>query len=381
MTRRRTDLDLGPLALAAFAAIGAGSVNVAAAVIHHDHWQAVVALAAVAAAQLGWGGWAIERAGPRTAAVGAVVSAAACAGWMLAKTSGIGFVPGLTVVEGIQTADALAFVLSVVALGLLGRRLLARAAGPAGPRSREARSGPSKVVWKTWAAIVLAATLASLATIRGHDHGAHAAAERAAGLGAFDPSRPVDLAGVAGVDARQQAAAERLVRAVVADTPRYPTRAAAAAAGFRSIGAGAGGFELWIDGARLVAGHPLDPARPEGLVFAPASGGSALLAVAFVVATPDGPDLAPDIGGSLTLWTPLTDLCASGPASRPVFGPAADASGRCRPGLALYPAAAVLPVWVTPQPCGPFASLAAAAGATDPAGDVAACGASHVHSN
>jgi hypothetical protein len=394
---------VGRLAWAAFASVGAGSIHVAASVIHHDAWQAVVALAIVAAAQLVWGGVAIERDTRGTAAFGLVVSAVAAGGWVLAKTAGIGFVPGLEVVEGIQSADAIAFGLSVAAFAMCARHVLATPSSnlmelrsPEGAPEHQvqpsietpfeldvqalptgcARTSSSRGL-RVWGVVVVVATVTGLATIRGHDHGAHARTNGASGLGAFDPSKPIDLSGVPGVSAKQQAAATRLVRAVQRELDRYPSHDAAAVAGFSSTGPGAGGYETWIDGGRLADRSVLDPSKPEALVFGPAAAGHPLVAVEFLVSQAGG-RVPPDIGGALTTWTATRDLCASGSTTRPVFGAGADAGGECPPGLEPYPQVEALPVWVTAQPCGPFASLIAAAGALDPSSDTAGCTA-HIH--
>ena len=78
------------------------------------------AFAVLAVLQLGVGAAALAASNPireRWSAVATVaVSAAAAFGWILAKTSGIGFIDGLGDAESIQFADGLAAAMAFLAI-------------------------------------------------------------------------------------------------------------------------------------------------------------------------------------------------------------------------------------------------------------------------
>ena len=87
---------------------------------------------------------------------------------------------------------------------------------------------------------------------------------------AYDPTKPIDLSGVEGVTAEQQAFAENLVAVNVVRLPQWSDPTVAEAAGFRSIGDAASGYEHyiqwdWIDDDVWLA-RPREPVydRPDG---------------------------------------------------------------------------------------------------------------------
>src|SRR4051812_9725055 len=100
------------LAIAAIASIGAGAIHAAAIGVHSEHRQAVITFTLLAIAQLGWGVFALQRAGRLTALAGASINVAAVVGWVMAKTTGISFIDGLEVDESPQFADTTAAVLA-----------------------------------------------------------------------------------------------------------------------------------------------------------------------------------------------------------------------------------------------------------------------------
>src|SRR5262245_56992153 len=105
-----------PLAVAGLASIADGVIHATAAGAHSEHRQTVIAFAACAAFQVGWGAWALVRSGRLLALIGAAGNAAALGGWVLAKTSGISFIDGLETKEGPEFADTLCAVLAAVAV-------------------------------------------------------------------------------------------------------------------------------------------------------------------------------------------------------------------------------------------------------------------------
>ncbi|MGH9230100.1 MAG: hypothetical protein ACRD07_15495, partial [Acidimicrobiales bacterium] len=107
----------GPLvSVAALASIGAGAIHATAAGAHSEHRAAVVAFALTAVFQIGWGALLLVRPSRAVALAGVAGNAAAVGGWVLAKTSGIGFVTGLDVQEDPRFADTLAAALALVAV-------------------------------------------------------------------------------------------------------------------------------------------------------------------------------------------------------------------------------------------------------------------------
>ena len=113
--RRRRRRHRGPgvpgrrCAVAAIASLGAGAIHATAAGAHSEHRGVVIAFAvtAVAADRLGRPGARAARAG-WSAWSGAAVNAGALGGWVVAKTTGIGFIEGLDTKESAQFADSLA---------------------------------------------------------------------------------------------------------------------------------------------------------------------------------------------------------------------------------------------------------------------------------
>ena len=114
--RSRTGaLTLAPVvAVATLGSIGAGAIHAAAIGVHSEHRQAVITFTILAIAQLGWGVFALQRAGRLTMLTGAAINLAAVVGWVMAKTSGITFIDGLDVDESPQFADTAAAALAAI---------------------------------------------------------------------------------------------------------------------------------------------------------------------------------------------------------------------------------------------------------------------------
>ena len=242
-------LSNSAMAMAGIASLGAGAIHAAAAGSHSEHRQAVLAFVIVAAFQLGWGALALVRFGSLIALAGVAGNGAALGGWLMAKSNGISFVDGLEAPEGLQFADSLAAVFALLAV--VGA-IVAFWRGPAAEASR--RSGCSSLPSRVSA--VAALTLPAMVSAGGHahahgdadDHGAHTATAAGDGSGAsggsgrqadpghqatasddhahpdegatdavtggtapppavvppvpYDPTKPIDLGGVAGRHAR-----------------------------------------------------------------------------------------------------------------------------------------------------------------------------------
>ena len=104
---------------------------------------------------------------------------------------------------------------------------------------------------------------------------------------AYDPTKPIDLSGAPGVTPEQQAFAENLVAATLADLPQWADPEVAEAAGFHSIGDGATGHEHYIQWDWIDDDVALDPDHPESLVYEPQPDGSKTARVGDVHAADD----------------------------------------------------------------------------------------------
>ena len=360
---------LGLLAVGGFVSLGAGAVHAAAIGAHSEHRAAVSTFVALAVLQLGWGAVALARSGRVVALTGAIINTGAVLGWVLAKIFGLGFVKGLDQIEPVQLADAIAAGLAaaavLAALGWLARSYRAQAPGFTAARL----SGAALVT------IVLAGTgMVAAGNHRhagsGHEHTAAAIAPHR-----YDPALPIDLGGVPGVSLQEQARAENLIAVTLARLPQFADPAVATADGFRSIHDGITGFEHFINPAYVRDADVLDPDHPESLVYDVRGGGKKLVSAMFMLPPGSTLDDVPDIGGKLTQWHVHDNLCFS-PDTNSVAGLTIP-GGECQAPLVKGPGVPMIHVWITPHPCGPFASLEGIAAGSIKAGETRLC--DHVH--
>lgn len=371
--------ELGWLAVAGGASLGAGAIHAAAIGVHSEHHQAVVAFTVVAAIQLGWGAVALARPGRLLLALGALAHAGALAGWVLAKLDGISFIDGLDVKEPVQTADGLAAGLAAVAL-------LATLAALLRLGSRRLSTSPLL----TGGTAVLVAALAVPGMLAagththahdeaGHSHEAGAAADHVDEAAAvvppkpYDPTLPIDLGGVEGVTPQQQARAENLLAITILRLPQFADPATAEAMGFVSIGDGFLGTEHYLSAANMTDDKILDPDHPESLVYDTTVTPKKLVAAMFMMNPGDTLADVPDVGGKLTQWHIHDNLCFAGPRVAGIT----DADGNCARGLVKGPETPMIHVWIEPHPCGPFAALEGIAGGTIAEGETRLC--DHAH--
>ena len=175
---------------------------------------------------------------------------------------------------------------------------------------------------------------------------------------AYDPTMPIDLAGVDGVTPAQQAFAENLVAVNVVRLPQWADPAVAEAAGFHSIGDADSGHEHYVNWRWIDDDVWLDPDAPESLVYEPQPDGSKKLVSAMYM-LPDDMALedVPDYGGTLMQWHIHDDLCLTADPVAPQVGSETGPDGSCRPPLVKVGDWAMIHVWIVPHECGPFASL------------------------
>lgn len=366
----------GPMALAGFASLGAGAIHAAAIGVHNEHTQAAQAFAVLAVVQIGWGALALVARRQRVALGGLVISMVAAAGWVMAKTSGIGVVDGLGEVEQVQWPDALAATLALLSVGILLRGLAAGLAGqPASP--------PNRVVLNGVGAAVVVVALVGMISAGTHSHaGAHGAADTAAGHDhdatsagtpttahdhgpvaaiaptEYDPAKPIDLSGIDGVTPEEQARAENLIAITLDRLPQFADYQVAEKAGFSSIGDGFTGHEHFINWEYLDDGRTLDPDHPESLVYEPQNDGTKkLVSAMFMLNKGSTLDDVPDLGGELTQWHIHDDLCFTDDPVSPRISGITSVGGTCRAPSVKFAPVPMIHVWITKHPCGPFASL------------------------
>jgi hypothetical protein len=376
--------EMGWMAVAAGASLGAGAVHASAIGVHSDHRQAALAFTILAVLQLGWGILALARPGRILVALGALLNLGALAGFVLAKTSGIAWVDGLEEAEAVQTADGLAAGLAVVAV--------LAAVGHLSGRGRHALHG-SALLTGTASLVVAALAVPAMVSAGTHSHSggheagtehAHDTATSAGGSAEaevasvvppkpYDPDLPIDLGGVEGVTPQQQAAAENLLSATIVALPQFADPAAVEGMGFVSIGDGFLGHEHYLNAANMNDGRILDPSRPESLVFDTSVTPKKLVAAMFMLNPGDTLADVPELGGPLTQWHVHDNLCFTGPR---VSG-LTDAEGNCAPPSVKGNETPMIHVWITPHRCGPFAALEGVAGGTVPEGEAPLC--DHAH--
>jgi len=375
-TRERAGLSIAPaLAVAALASSGAGAIHAAAIGAHSEHHQVVVTFTIVAAVQIGLG--VVVLMNPRRwfAAALAFANAAFFVGWVLAKTSGISYIDGLETVESVQFADGLAAALAAIAV------VAAVVALVGGLRSIH--------MWQS--TIAMSALLTALVTVPGmlaagahthadgHTHAAgtatHTHADSAVAPTPYDPTKPIDLSGVAGVTPEQQARAENLIAITLIRLPQFADPAKAEAAGFRSIGDAITGDEHYVNLDYFHDGRILDPDHPESLVYEPGGkGGKKLAAAMFMLETGQTLKDAPDVGGKLTQWHIHNNLCFTVTGK---VGGLTPPDGQCKAPLVNGPLTPMIHVWIQPHPCGPFAALEGIGGGQISEGETRLC--DHVH--
>jgi hypothetical protein len=372
--------ELGWLAVAGGASLGAGAIHAAAIGVHSEHRQAVIAFTVVAAIQLGWGAVALARPGRLLLALGALANAGALAGWGIAKLRGISFIDGLDVKEPVQTADGLAAGLAAVALLATLAALL---------RLGSRRLSTSPLLTGGTAVLVAALAVPGMFSAgshahaegeEGHGHETSAAAAPAVDEVAsavppkpYDPTLPIDLGGVEGVTPQQQARAENLLAITILRLPRFADPATAEAMGFVSIGDGVLGHEHYLNAANMNDDKLLDPDFPESLVYDTSVTPKKLVAAMFMMNAGDSLADVPEVGGKLTQWHVHDNLCFAGPR---VAG-LTDADGNCARGLVKGAETPMIHVWIEPHPCGPFAALEGIAGGSIAEGETRLC--DHAH--
>ena len=194
----------------------------------------------------------------------------------------------------------------------------------------------------------------------------------------YTATLPVDLSGTPDVSAEQQAFAENLVTDTLERLPQWSDPAVAEAAGFRSIGDGGTGHEHFIQWDWIDDDVFLDPDHPESLVYEPQPDGSRrLVSAMYMLPKSYTLDDVPDWGGALMQWHIHDNLCFTADPDAPRVGGVTNADGSCTAPLVKFGEVPMIHVWITPNPCGPFAALEGIGAGQIAAGESRLCDTAH----
>ena len=367
-----------PLLIAGAASLSAGFIHAAAIGAHAEHPQAARAFVAVAMAQFVWGAFVLVRPSRQLAWIGVGLNAALVAGWAVAKTKGLWFISGLDVKESVQFADgaaaALAFVSLVAALVVAVRR-------------RRGRSRPVLTYLTAFAVVALALPGMVQAGNHVHSHGqtvvvgadgkAQVVAEAPTQVRAYDPTKPIDLSGTPGVTPEQQARAENLVAVTLYKLPQFADASYAEANGYHSIGDALTGDEHLLNWDYVRDSTILDPDHPEALVYNTRGGKRELEAAMYMLPPGSTLDTVPDVGGALTQWHIHDNLCFTDDPVAPRVAGLTSSGGGCREPLVKLEPVPMIHVWITTNPCGPFAALTGVGAGQIKAGELRLCDQAH----
>ena len=213
------------------------------------------------------------------------------------------------------------------------------------------------------------------------EHGEHGEAAVAKPLptmpdGTLDPDG-VDLSGVEGVTADQQAYAEDLLVRSIRTLPRWSNYDDAVADGYLSIGDGLTGEEHVIKWDAIDDDNWLDPNEPESLVYkvvrdADGTTTKTLEAAMFLLPKQFTLDNVPTDGGALMQYHIHDDLCFTD-APQPLVRGLRPLGGECTPPLVAFNPNAMIHVWIRPNACGPFAALQGVGGGQIKDGEEVSC--------
>ena len=349
-------IDRSVLAIAAVASIAAGMVHATAAGNHAGETTLVRLFALTAAAQAAWGVIALMRPMRSVAWAGVVLNAVFVGAWILSRTTGLPLIDSLRDVEQVGTQDVIAAALGATALA----GALLSMHQPVRRPTLETGWVIASVIAITFVAVPAMAAehthgaghVHADGTVAADDHAAHehtdAAAANADGHHHDVPARldhdPTDD--------QMQAAADLIVSTKTA-TLQYADVKVAEANGYRSIGDGFTGVEHFVNRDYMSDTDVLDPDKPESLVYRVNPDKTReFITVMYILPNGSTMDDVPDIAGNLTLWHDHDNLCFD-PATSRLSG--IFVSGACKPAGVHVQTAPMLHVWVSPNPCGPFA--------------------------
>jgi hypothetical protein len=329
--------------LAATCSIGAGFVHTLAAGTHLEHRTAALLMAVLGALQVGTG-IAVLKSPTRSAKYALIATQlVALGGWLMTRTTGIGFIKGFDVAESVQAADALCALLAAVALVSIAFN------------NRLPSVGLTPVFSSVIALVLVVPASYSTTT---HDHSSHSATST--WPRPYFPGIGIDIDDVDGVSAEQEERARQLVLDTQKELVRWADYKVAQAEGWFSIGDQATGYEHFVNGVYLNDGNQLDASRPESIVYK-VYGDTRILVSAMYMAEGqpaiDSP-LLTDFAGPLFEWHVHNNLCWGLRNGGSGIVGVTDANGKCPPGSTLRSISKpMVHVWIVPHPCGPFAAV------------------------
>ena len=335
---------------AGLAAIGAGFIHAMAAGTHAEHFPAAISMAALAIAQIASGIYFTTQPTRLSRVVLFAVNLGAIGGWIATRTIGIGFISGLDVSESIQTADALAAGLAVIAL---------IASLPIVQKAIAFVTMPFAVA----ITVVLTAPGAIATVQHQHNHGddhSDGHTELANWPRPYFPGLGIDISDVEGVTPEQEERARQLVVDTQRELVRWADYRDAVKEGWVSIGDQATGYEHFVNGRSLNDGRFLDATVPESIVYK-VYGDKKILVSAMYMAEGqveiDEPALT-NYAGPLMQWHVHDNLCWSLRDGVRFVAGVTDANGQCPPGsIRGGITKPMVHVWIVPHPCGPFAAV------------------------
>lgn len=235
-------------------------------------------------------------------------------------------------------------------------------ASSSAPRATTAR--PAAPVISVPAAAPTTTTLAASAPVT-HTHSTTPEQKLAAQSGwprVFDPSAGPDFDGVAGVTDAQFQRARTIIASTATDLAAYAAPSAATAAGYRTIGDGATGYEHYIKWDLIQDGRVLDSKAPESLVYKVTAAGKTLVSAMYIA--PPGtaindPTLV-EYAGPLMQWHIHDNLCFLLGRVVGLTTP----EGNCLIGAKNEIQSPMVHVWIAGHPCGPFAAVEGVAAGT-----------------
>ena len=374
------------IAIAGLASLGAGIIHGGAIGLHAEHPQLARIFIVMTLLQVGWG--VAMLLAPRAMAIpaGILINGAAVGGWLLTRIAGISWIDGLELRESPQWADSICAGLgAIAATAALAALLIGERQLPTPRLSMPALACAVLVVPAMWngSSHVHNHSIASAAgnavdESQPHDHSSAsvvavsnvegtttettvAHAHSADWPRAYDPAVGIDISGVDGVSADQEARARTLIEKTLDVLPQWADYDTAVSQGWISIGDESTGYEHLVNRRLIVDDKFLDPTAPESLVYKAEGTKRTLVSAMFMAnigVAIDDPTLT-DFAGPLMQWHVHDNLCfRNNSQGRSVVAGVLDAKGNCPAGSVLGGIGiAMVHVWIAAHPCGPFAAL------------------------
>jgi hypothetical protein len=195
---------------------------------------------------------------------------------------------------------------------------------------------------------VVALNRSAIAESAAHEHGGghvHASVHDESGLSAH-------AAGSCQPTSAQLGAAAKLIADTRRGLARFVNLRDALRAGYAPNQPAPAALKHYFNPAYVTDGRVLDPARPEGLLYAYTGRGPVVVAAVYLTNRAGEPGRA--VGGCLTRWHLHDDLCSSDPGHGLITGVRSPAGG-CPSGQVPWAAPRMLHTWVIDIPGGPFA--------------------------